>query len=331
MKILVTGGAGYLGSVLTPLLLREGHQVRVLDDLSHGGAGLLGVLSDENFTFHKGDIRSEETIREAVDGMEAIVHLASIVGDPACARAPELARQVNVDGSLRLFEAASRDGVDRFVFASTCSNYGRMADGSGFLDEGAELRPVSLYAETKVAVERALLGSRTGTTAVTLLRCATLYGLSPRMRFDLTVNEFVRDLLTRRKLAVFGEQFWRPYVHVRDAARAISMALSAARERVSGEVFNVGDSSQNFRKGQIVEAIVSQLDEEVEIEQVHRTEDPRDYRVSFDKIRDRLGFRITRTVQDGIQELRDAIRQGVIKDCDDPRYKNWTVPDSTQV
>jgi nucleoside-diphosphate-sugar epimerase len=229
---------------------------------------------------------------------------------------------VNLEGSLGLFDKASSLGVGRFVFASTCSNYGKMVEGSGYLDERAELRPVSLYAETKVAVEKSLLSSASGAPAVTVLRCSTLHGVSPRMRFDLTVNEFARDLLTRRKLVVFGQQFWRPYVHVRDAARAISTVLSAPIETVGGEVFNVGDSSQNFQKGRIVELVRAQVDGPVEIEQVQKVEDPRDYRVLFDKIRDRLNFRITRTVEDGIREVMDTIRQGVITDYDDPRYRN---------
>jgi nucleoside-diphosphate-sugar epimerase len=322
MRVLVTGGAGYLGSVLSPLLIRGGHQVRVLDDLSHGGAGVLALLSEENFRFQRGDIRSIDTVREAVKGCDGVVHLASIVGDPACARQPDLARQVNIESSLRLFEIASRLGVGRFIFASTCSNYGKMADGSGELDENAELRPVSLYAETKVAVERTILDAPAGAPAVTVLRCATLYGLSPRMRFDLTVNEFTRDLFVRRKLVLFGRQFWRPYVHVRDAARAIEKVLAAPLETVATKVFNVGDSTQNFQKGQIVDLVLEQIDGEVEIEQVSKLEDPRDYRVRFDRIRDDLGFRITRTVPDGIREVMDAICQGVIPDHEDARYRN---------
>ena len=322
MKILVTGGAGYLGSVLSGLLLREGHEVHVVDELLHGGSALLGLFPNQRFRFTRGDIRSAETVREVLEGKEAVVHLAGIVGDPACARQPDLARAVNLEASLRLFEAAASAGVSRFAFASTCSNYGKMAEGSGFLDETAELRPVSLYAETKVAVEKALLGSGAPRPIVTVLRCSTLHGVSPRMRFDLTVNEFTRDLFTKRQLVVFGRQFWRPYVHVGDAARAVSMVLSAPAETVGGEVFNVGDSGQNFQKGQIVALVREQLDGPVEIREVEKVEDPRDYRVAFDKIRTRLGFRITRTVPDGIREVMDTIRLGVITDYDDPRYRN---------
>lgn len=323
MRVLVTGGAGYLGSVLVPSLLRAGHRVTVVDSLLHGGESLLGVYHEGDFLFVKEDIRSLGNSAGVLDGVEAIVHLAAIVGDPACARQPDLARSVNYEASLGLFDRARRKDVQRFVFASTCSNYGKMTAGSGFLDESSPLRPVSLYAETKVGVEQALLnGHGSNGPAVTVLRCSTLFGLSPRMRFDLTVNEFTKELLVKRKLLIFGKQFWRPYVHVQDVARAIMRVLESPPDRVAGEVYNVGDSGQNYQKGQIVELVRSNLDFDVDIEYVEKAEDPRDYRVAFDKIRDRLGYRISRTVEEGICEVRDAIRQGIFTDCESPRYHN---------
>lgn len=326
MRVLVTGGAGYLGSVVVPLLLSEGHEVRVLDLLLYGGHPLLGLYRDDNFGFVRGDIRSAELVKRVLDGIEAVVHLATIVGDPACARQPVLAREVNLDGSLQLFDLSRRYNVKRFVFASTCSNYGKMVGSSNCLTEDAELRPMSLYAETKVAVERVLLNASNvpadNKPTVNVLRFATMFGLSPRMRFDLTVNEFTLELMTRRKLSVFGGQFWRPYVHVRDAARAIVLILNSATERVAGQVFNVGDTDQNYQKKQLVDLIRAQVGDNVEIEHVHRDEDPRDYRVSFEKIRRHLGFRITRTVPDGIREIIDVISQGVVVNFDDPHYRN---------
>ncbi len=323
MNVLVTGGAGYLGSVATRTLLSRGHQVRVLDSLLYGGHALLGLYSEERFRFVRGDIRSVETVQRALDGTEAVVHLAAIVGDPACARQPTLARQVNADASLQLFELARRSGVERFIFASTCSNYGKMPSTSEYVAEDSELRPVSLYAETKVAVEHALLSARDQHgPAVTILRFATLYGLSPRMRFDLTVNEFTKDLLTRRRFVVYGERFWRPYVHVRDAARAIAIVLEAPIAAVGGQVFNVGDTTQNYQKGELVELIRAEIDDQVEVEHVEIAEDPRDYRVSFDEVKRRLGFEATRIVKDGIREIIDAIAQGVITDFDSASYRN---------
>ncbi len=156
MNVLVTGGAGYLGSVLVRELLGCGHRVRVLDDLRYGGAALLGLYHQDGFEFVRADIRSGSAVSDAAAGMEAVVHLAAIVGDPACARQPALAREVNLDASLQLYEIACGRGVRRVLFASTCSNYGRMPDPAQYVTEETELRPVSLYAETKVAVERAL-------------------------------------------------------------------------------------------------------------------------------------------------------------------------------
>ena len=312
-----------MGSVVAGGLLREGHCVRVLDSLLHGGHSISGLYLDDNFSFVRGDIRCDDAVDEALEDAEAVVHLAAIVGDPACARQPQLAREVNLDAALRVFELSRRRGVQRFIFASTCSNYGKMADSSQYITEDSELRPVSLYAETKVAVERTLMDFQEDDgPSKTILRFATLFGLSPRMRFDLTVNSLTMELLTKGQAEVYGEQFWRPYTHVRDAAQAIITVLHSPVEKVRGQVVNVGDTSQNYTKGQLVELICSQIDNPVQLKQVHKNDDPRDYRVSFEKIQRQFGFEITRTVEDGIREIIDVINQGVFTEFDDPRYRN---------
>jgi len=322
MTVLITGGAGYIGSVVSRALLSAGHEVRVLDSLMYGGHALLGLYPHDGFSFIRGDIRDLPTLRQALDGMNAVVHLAAIVGDPACARQPEAAREINEQASHQLFQLSRECGIERFIFASTCSNYGKMLLPADALTETSELRPVSLYAETKVAVEQALLAaSDDDGPAVTLLRLATVFGLSPRMRFDLTVNEFTMEMMTARKLKVFGGQFWRPYLHVRDAARMINQVLETPVRAVARQVFNVGASSQNYQKQQIVDMIRAEVGGNVDIEYMHRDEDPRDYRVSFDKA-DRFGFAITRTVPDGIREIINAISQGVIADFDNPIYRD---------
>jgi len=322
MRILVTGGAGYIGSTLVPLLLNAGHSVRVLDNLSHGGTPLLAVWSDPAFDFRPGDIRDPSAVMSALSGIDAVVHLAAIVGDPACARNPELARSVNLEASLALIEESRRSGVQRFVFASTCSNYGEMNDANQLVDEESELRPVSLYAETKVAVERFLLASGGGQAwCPTPLRFATIFGTSPRMRFDLTVNEFTMEMLVKKRLVVFGEQFWRPYIHVRDAARAIRLVLESASGNVAARVFNVGATDQNFQKQQLVELIRPHAPDAT-VEFVHKTEDPRDYRVSFSRISEELGFHITRTVSEGIAEVSKLVRESVIHDFENRSYRN---------
>jgi nucleoside-diphosphate-sugar epimerase len=263
-----------------------------------------------------------EQLQAAVAGIEAVVHLAAVVGDPACARQPDLARAVNLQGSLALIEESQRAGVSRFIFASTCSNYGKMKDANQYVDEESELRPASLYSETKVAVEKALLQSGSnGKWCPTPMRFATIFGVSPRMRFDLTVNEFTMEMLTKKHLKVFGEQFWRPYVHVRDAARAIQLVLNSPAAKVAGGVFNVGATDQNFQKQQLVEMIRPYAPDAV-VEFVHKTEDPRDYRVSFTRITDQLDFKISRTVAQGIEDVANLVRNKVIGNFGDGRYRN---------
>jgi len=322
MRILITGGAGYVGSTLAPLLLAAGHQVRVLDHLSHGGESLLAVWSHPGFEFVRGDIRDRTTVRTAVSGRDAVVHLAAVVGDPACARQPDLARATNLDASLALIGESQDAGVQRFIFASTCSNYGKMKDNNQYVDEESELRPVSLYAETKVAVEMALLRSgHSDAWCPTPLRFSTIYGVSPRMRFDLTVNEFTMEMLNNKHLKVFGEQFWRPYVHVWDAARAIQLVLSSPAANVGGRVFNVGATDQNFQKQQLVQLIRPYAPDAI-VEFVRKIEDPRDYRVSFARITNQLGYKITRTVAQGIGEVARLVREGVVADFADRKYRN---------
>lgn len=323
MKILVTGGAGYVGSTLVPLLLAEGHQVRVLDSLLHGGESLLGAWSHPSFQFIRGDICDQSVMQAAVSGVDAVVHLAAIVGDPACARKPDLARTVNLDSSLALISESQKAGVSRFIFASTCSNYGKMSDPSKYVDEESELSPVSLYAETKVAVEKALLEgvNNRGGWSPTPLRFATVFGVSTRMRFDLTVNEFTMEMLTKKHLIVFGEQFWRPYIHVRDAARGIKLILDSPAEQVGGIVFNVGSTDQNLQKQQLVDMIRPYVPDAV-VEFVHKNEDPRDYRVSFARITEQLGFKTTRTVADGIEEVVYLVRNKIIQNFGDERFRN---------
>ena len=320
--VLVTGGAGYVGSIAVEELLQRGHKVRVLDSLAHGSIpSLLQVWGREGFEFQRGDVRDEEARAKALKDVSAVLHLAAIVGDPACSREPELAREVNQEATQALLAEAEQAGVKRFVFASTCSNYGKMADSSQLATEELDLRPVSLYAETKVAAEMEVLGPSRNGMATTCLRFATVYGASPRMRFDLTVNEFTRDVALGEELVVFGEQFWRPYIHVRDAARAVATALDAPTEKIAGEVFNVGETTENYRKLDIVELLQERYPE-AKVEFVHRDEDPRDYKVSFEKVKDRLGFQAEWSVAAGIDEVSSLLQSGLVSDPFADEYRN---------
>jgi nucleoside-diphosphate-sugar epimerase len=319
---LVTGGAGYVGAMVVDELLDAGRDVRVLDVILHGQEEIVADLEGRGVEVVRADIRDADARRRAVEGAEAVVHLAAIVGDPACALDPEASNEVNVVASRGLAEDVAAAGFDRIVFASTCSNYGRMEDPTVPITEDGVLSPVSLYAEQKVGIEKALLGGLAGgDVSVTCLRFATVYGAAPRMRFDLTVNEFTRDLWADRELEVFGEQFWRPYIHVRDAGRAVRTALEAPREKVAGEVFNAGRSGENYRKLDLVEEIQRQV-QRGKVSFVKRDEDPRDYKVSFDKVRDVLGFETLHTVPDGIGEVAAALDEERFGDPWSPRWRN---------
>jgi nucleoside-diphosphate-sugar epimerase len=317
----VTGGAGYVGSVVVDELLARGRRVRVVDTLLHGSVpSLLLAWGHEDFDFMRVDVRDREACRAAFDGAEAVVHLAAVVGDPACARLPELAREVNLDATTTLLDEAQAAGLQRFVFASTCSNYGRL-NSEAFATEDFPLRPISLYAETKVAGESQVLSRANEDFCTVCLRFATVFGISPRMRFDLTVNEFTRDVSLGAELIVFGEQFWRPYVHVRDAAQAVVLALETPADTVRGAVFNVGDNEANHRKLDIVELLRERFPD-ARVSFVHKEEDPRDYRVAFDKVRAEIGFRAERTVADGIDELISLLASGLLEDPYAPIYRN---------
>ena len=319
---LVTGGAGYLGSTVVANLLAGGRGVRVLDSLAVGdGRSLLHFWADPRFEFVRGDVRDPGVSSAALENVDAVVHLAAVVGDPACKRDPESAREVNLEATRSLLATSRAAGISRFLFASTCSNYGKMEDGAGYVSEDWELRPVSLYAETKVAAELDVLRASDDQLATTCLRFATVYGTSPRMRFDLTVNEFTRDAFVNGELLVYGEQFWRPYIHVRDAARAIVTVLEAPVERVRGGVFNVGNTRENYRKQDLVELLLERLPE-TRVERVPQADDPRDYRVSFDKITSHLGYETSRTVPEGLDEVIGLLRSDLISDPFGPAFRN---------
>jgi nucleoside-diphosphate-sugar epimerase len=319
---LITGGSGYIGSLLAKELLENGHGVRVLDSLLHGQEDIAAEQEQAGIEVVRGDIRDADARAKALEGAEAVVHLAAIVGDPACALDPEVSNDVNVKATESLVADAKAAGVSRLVFASTCSNYGRMADPTVPITEDGELRPVSLYAEQKVGMEKLILGDGSSNSlSPTCLRFATVYGVGRRMRFDLTVNEFTRELWADRELEVFGEQFWRPYIHVRDAGRAVRTVLEAPLEKVRGNVFNAGRSGENYRKLDIVEEIGKKTDKG-KVSYVSKNEDPRDYKVSFDKIKAELGFETLMTVPDGIGEILAALDAEQFGDPYSPRYKN---------
>lgn len=295
LQILVTGGAGYLGSVLVPALLREGHGVCVLDNFMYGAAGLLDCCADPNFQVMRGDCRDEATLVRALKNADVIIPLAALVGAPACQADPIAARTTNLDAIRLLLRLRSHKQC--IIFPTTNSGYGVGEQGK-FCTERSPLRPISLYGTTKVEAERAVLDSGNAVT----FRLATVFGMSPRMRLDLLVNDFVYRAVTDRAITVFEGHAKRNYIHIRDVARAFLHALDNF-PRMNGEPYNVGLSDANLSKLELCAAIRRKIPQFVYLEApVGEDPDKRDYIVSNAKI-EATGFRPRYTLDAGIDEL----------------------------
>jgi nucleoside-diphosphate-sugar epimerase len=325
--ILITGGAGYIGSLLTSELLRANYRVTVLDSLLFGGEALVPFLHHPNFHFVKADVTEPRAVRDSVRNEwpipQAVVHLAAIVGFPACqAVGQQVAWRYNVEATQMVYEQVADLGVGRIVFASTYSNYGLSEDGKPVTEE-SPLNPQSLYAETKIAAEEYLLGQKNGPTAPLLFRFATLYGISPRTRFDLIVNQFVLEAFTKRELIIYQRGYSRSFVHVRDTVRGIIMGLEAPEQKIRGQVFNLGTPEGNYTKDEIVALVLKRIPETfVDYKDLTFGGDMRDITVSFEKIRRELNFDTTLTVDDGVREVLHVLKTGLIHNPLDERYRN---------
>jgi len=317
-RVLVTGGAGYIGSALIGHLLQKNYRVRVLDNLMYTGKSLLAALRHPGFEFFYGDIGDDELMEKVLKETDHVVHLAAIVGDPASRKDPQLTWRVNYEASKKLIDKAAKQKISKFIFASTCSNYG-VSTPDAYATEEFPLKPLSPYAESKVEVEKYLDGSARSLN-YTILRFATAYGVSPRMRFDLTINDFTMQMATKGYLMVYGKEFWRPYVHIGDIARAIQMVIEKPKESHQ-DVFNLGANDENYRKMDIVD-IIARYVPQARIEFKGTGNDMRDYKVSFDKIKRVLGFSTRRNIEDGIKEVLKVINDGIITDFDNREYYN---------
>jgi len=296
MKILVTGGAGYVGSILVPNLLSLGHEVTIFDNLSFGGNQLLSLFKFSNFKFIKGDITDSASFKDAIIDKDVIIHLAAIVGYPACRKWPDLARKVNVDGTKNLISNVSKDQL--VIYASTGSNYGSVDD---VCTENTELKPLSLYGQTKTLAETLLLEK---VNKIIVYRFATAFGVSPRMRLDLLINDFTYRCKTQGYLVVYEHSFMRTFIHVRDMALAIIMAIEK-KDIMNKNVYNVGNDTMNFTKKQICDIIAQKTGSYIHYASVGEDADKRNYHVSYDKIK-LLGYSTTISVERGIDELLKA-------------------------
>jgi nucleoside-diphosphate-sugar epimerase len=316
--VLVVGGAGYIGSVLVRQLLARGYRVRVLDLFLFGDESLQDLARHPRLEQIEGDFRNVEHVVQALRGMDAVVHLAAIVGDPACAVDEQTTIAVNYEAAKMMARVSRAQGISRFVFASTCSVYGASDD---IIDEQSELHPVSLYATTKIDAERALLEAVDSVFQPTILRLATAYGWSRRPRFDLVANLLSAKAVTDREITVFNGEQWRPFVNTRDIGRAMIAVLEAPLSKVGGEIFNVGDNTQNYTISELGQ-IVADAVPGTKVNEVRNEEDPRNYRVKFDKIEQTLNFRAAVSLEEGIQEIVDAVSGDAGIDWRDPQYSN---------
>ena len=315
--ILVTGGAGYIGSTLVPKLLDLGHVVRVVDRFYFGAESLDAArkAAPDRLQLVRADVRRLQP--SVFEGVDAVIDLAGISNDPSCELDPGLTRAVNFDGSVSTMRLARDAGVKRFVLASSCSVYGR-GEGLG-LTETSGLNPVSLYARCKADAEQELFSLRRTGFAATILRLATVFGLSPRMRFDLAINVMTKNAYTRGQITVDGGgKQWRPFVHVADVAETMILMLGEDLARVDGEIFNVGHDANNVRILNLAYRVRDVIPG-TQIVMAPTDPDLRNYNVRFEKLAGLVDGNKFRTVELGIDEVLGALRGGRV----DPDDRRW--------
>ncbi len=316
--VLVTGGAGYVGSALVPKLLHAGHRVKALDLFLYGDDVLNGVAEDPNLELIKGDIRDQHTVQSAMHSCDAVIHLACISNDPSFELDPRLGKSINYDAFLTLVKVACDSGIRRFVYASSSSVYGVRSEQH--VTEELALRPLTDYSKYKAMCEEVLLEKRApGFTAV-ILRPATVCGYSPRLRLDLTANILTNHAWNNRMIKVFGGEQMRPNIHIGDMTDLYVRLLQWPQEKIDGKIFNVG--YQNHQVLEIAEIVRNIVGEDVRIVRTP-TDDNRSYHISSRKLRHELGFKAEHTIQDAVRDLVAAFSTGKISDpMTDMRYYN---------
>ena len=297
-KILLTGGAGYVGSCLTRKLLEANYKVRILDNLMYSQTNHLQFFIDPNFEFIHGDIRNKRTVKETLKDVDAILHLAAIVGAPVCKKNPKLAKAINLGGTRNI--NLSRSKEQPLIYASTGSNYGKL---DGICTEESPLNPVSLYGKTKTQAEEEVMGKGNAIA----LRFATGFGVSPRFRFDsLMINDFVRQACKNGYLVIYEKSAKRTFIHVQDIAQSYLFTLKNLT-KMQDEIYNVGSETMNLTKEEIALKIKEKEDFELFFGNIGEDEDQRDYKVSYEKI-ERTGFKTKISLKEGINELIKAFQ-----------------------
>jgi nucleoside-diphosphate-sugar epimerase len=325
--ILLVGGGGYIGSPVAAELLRRGFKVRNLEMFVYGTQpSVSGQMVHPDYELMIGDLCDPKSVDRALDGITDVVLLAGLVGDPITKSHPNESHAINDVGLQTFFDSLNGRKLNKVIFISTCSNYG-LSEGDKLSDENSPLQPLSLYAKAKVAMEQRILGARGALDfSPVVLRFATAFGVAPRMRFDLTVNEFIRELYLGKELVVYDANTWRPYCHVRDFARLIHRVLEFPVDQVAFEVFNAGGDENNHTKQSIVDQVVKHLPNS-KVSYKEFGTDPRNYRVDFRKVRERMLFVPHFDVPYGVVELLGALRAGFFSDHDLRRnfYGNYQV------
>jgi nucleoside-diphosphate-sugar epimerase len=316
--LLVTGGCGYIGSVLVPMLLERGYKVRVFDKLYFGDKPLTAV--QDKIELIPGDVRNFDP--SILDGIEGVIHLGSLSNDPTAAFDPNANKTINFEGTMKLAEACKQKGIEKFTFASTCAIYGFHMDG--IADETFPPNPQSDYAQSKLDVDIALPKLADDKFCPVILRQATVFGFSPRMRWDIVINAFAMHAFKTGRLDVwFGGEAWRPIVHVRDTAEAHIRCIEAEPDKIRGEIFNL--VYRNYRILELAHRVRKALGEigvEVEVDVNYDQEDNRSYRTSGEKLTRVLGFTPSVSVEEGVKEIVDVLRSGKYRDFDHPVYYN---------
>ena len=318
--VLVVGGAGYIGSVLVRRLLSAGWRVRVLYNLLYRQASLEGI-DNERFSFMRADVTNINDAVESIAGIDAVVYLAEIVGDPACALRPERALKTNYLSVANMAHLCAYLNINRFIYASSYSVYGGSCSPEGLLSEESALNPLSYYGQMKTMSEQVLRGISAPLFSPTILRLATVFGCSFRPRFDLVVNAFAKNAFFNHCLEVFGGSQWRPNVHVGDVADAVVSVLEAPAEKVSRQIFNVGSNKENYTIDQLAEIALAVFPG-TKIKRGSNSVDLRNYRVDFGKIEGALGYQAKTTVRDGLAELKSAFQKAAVDNSGYEKYSN---------
>jgi len=322
MKVLLIGGEGYIGKVVSDYLINKSNYVISYDNLIYGQNN---KLDQDNFKFIKGDIADQKKLIKVLEKVDHVVMLVGLVGDPITKKYPIESNLINIKYLKNIIKNIYQLNIKKLIFISTCSNYGLINENDE-ADENFELNPLSLYAKSKVEIEKYLTNNKDNNTETTILRFSTAFGLSPRMRFDLTINEFVREMYVNRSISVFDEDTWRPYCHTYDFARAIWRVLKEKTKICKNQIYNVGSSNNNYSKRMIVEKILKRVPS-AKVSYKEKGQDRRNYKVNFNKIKKEIGFNTKFTIDDGITEILNVLKEGKFLSINKTNnlYGNYTI------